>query len=100
MKTDMEATLVIPLWRHGKFWPLAMPDGIHALHWVTKIWAFRSKMKKESEGESSILTDTFQSYLALHLKGHESNTWEASYRKQNCMNYIFGVNCKVCRWND
>ena len=97
--TTMGGLLVIPLWQHGRFWPLVMPDGTHAVRGIYAIYKFSTKMVQPvPPPQFRLLTSAFQTYLALAFRGREGPVdWRANFSKKTCMKTVFGQKCCVCR---
>ena len=97
IQTKMTGVRVVPLWEGGKFWPLIMPDGSHAVRGVTQIRVFSTKMQKSSCSSSkSIMTDVYQRYLAVSFKGGEHSGWIPQVARKFCVRTLLGGACKLC----
>ena len=98
MSTDMTGVIVVPLWRHGRFWPSLMPDGRHAAVGIRAMKHIATKMKYPDEARKTpLLADIFTSYLALHFVGGAGLKWEPQANIQFCVSTLLGGHCKNCR---
>ena len=95
--TDMSGVFIIPLWEGGKFLPTMLPDGSHMMRGIVEMKLFRTKMQKTNQSHfKSILTDTFQQYIAFKFKGHTNAEWVSEVCKTNCVRILLGGACRIC----